>query len=177
MIPSHPITLANKAPPLEPVWCKKHQKKSPDQLVVCRIGDFWKDLNDSKLIEYESKWFPWSSMINCIPFRIFRSPLFHKPVTGRDFFYFFTTLHFYNLSNHKRIKKFVEMLGLMFSVQIWIQTAWENSIEDKLKGRITELSWPQKGEANDMNQTLWYENNLACISCCSKNDRIFHTIW
>ena len=27
---------------------------------------------------YESKWFPWSSRINFIPFRIFRGPLFHK---------------------------------------------------------------------------------------------------
>ena len=33
-----------------------------------------KDLKDSKLIVYESKWFPWSSRINFIPFRIFRGP-------------------------------------------------------------------------------------------------------
>ena len=27
---------------LEPVCCKKQQKKVPDQLVVCRIGDLWR---------------------------------------------------------------------------------------------------------------------------------------
>ena len=32
----------------------------------------------------ESKWFPWSSRINFIPFRILRGPLFHKPVTGQE---------------------------------------------------------------------------------------------
>ena len=36
---------------LEPVCCKKQQKKVPDLLLVCRIGD----LNDSILIVYESK--------------------------------------------------------------------------------------------------------------------------
>ena len=45
------------------------------------------DPNDSKLIAYESKWFPWSSRINFIPFRIFRGPLFHKPVTGQELFF------------------------------------------------------------------------------------------
>ena len=39
---------------LEPVCCMKQGKKVPDQLLVCRIGDL-KDLNDSKLIVYESK--------------------------------------------------------------------------------------------------------------------------
>ena len=39
-----------------------------------------KDLNDSKLIVYESKWFPWSSRINFLPFRIFSGPLLYKPV-------------------------------------------------------------------------------------------------
>ena len=43
-----------------------------------------KDLNDSKLIVYESKWFPWPSRINSIPFRIFRGSLF--PKTVRNFF-------------------------------------------------------------------------------------------
>ena len=43
-----------------------------------------KDLNDFKLIVYECKWFPWSSRINFLPFRIFRGPLFHKPVTGQE---------------------------------------------------------------------------------------------
>ena len=56
----------------------------------CRIGDL-KDLNDSKLIVNESKWFPWSSRINSIPFRIFRGPLFHKPVTGQEHFLLFLT--------------------------------------------------------------------------------------
>ena len=36
---------------------------------------------------YESKWFPWSSRINFIPSRIFRDPLFHKPVTGQELFF------------------------------------------------------------------------------------------
>ena len=36
---------------LELVCCKKQQKKVLDQLLVCGIGD----LNDSKLIVYESK--------------------------------------------------------------------------------------------------------------------------
>ena len=34
-----------------------------------------------------SKWFPWSSRNNFIPFRIFRGPLFHKPVTGQELFF------------------------------------------------------------------------------------------
>ena len=48
-----------------------------------------KDLNDSKLIVNESKWFTRSSMINYIPFRIFRGPLFHKPVTDQKLFFAF----------------------------------------------------------------------------------------
>ena len=48
-----------------------------------------KDLNDSKLIVYESKWFPWSFRINFIPFRIFRGPLFHKTITGQQLFFCF----------------------------------------------------------------------------------------
>ena len=39
------------------------------------------------VVVYESKWFPWSSRINFIPFRIFRGPLFHKPVTGQELFF------------------------------------------------------------------------------------------
>ena len=34
---------------------------------------------------------PWSPRINFIPFRIFRYPLFHKPVTGQDIFFLFLT--------------------------------------------------------------------------------------
>jgi hypothetical protein len=30
---------------------------------------------------------PWSSRINFVPFRIFRGPLFHKPVTGQELFF------------------------------------------------------------------------------------------
>ena len=50
-----------------------------------------KDLNNSKLIVYESKWFPWSSRINFIPLRILRGSLFHKPVTGQELFLLFLT--------------------------------------------------------------------------------------
>ena len=39
---------------LELVCCKKQQKKVSDQLLVCGIGEL-RDLNDSKLIVYESK--------------------------------------------------------------------------------------------------------------------------
>ena len=46
-----------------------------------------KDLKDSKLILNESKLFPWSSMISLVPFRIFRGPLFPKPVTGQELFF------------------------------------------------------------------------------------------
>ena len=46
-----------------------------------------KDLNDYKLIVYESKLFPRSSRINFIPFRIFRGPIFHiMYVTGQELF-------------------------------------------------------------------------------------------
>ena len=75
---------------LEPVCCKKQQKKAHNQLLVCRIGRL-KDMNDSKLIAYESKWFPWSSRINFIPFRLFRGPLFYKPVTVQELFLLFLT--------------------------------------------------------------------------------------
>ena len=59
-------------PLLEPVCCKKQQKKVPDQLLVCRIGELWST---------------WKSRINFIPFRIFRGPLFYKPVTGQELFF------------------------------------------------------------------------------------------
>ena len=41
----------------------------------------------SKLIVYESKWFPCSFRINLMPFRIFRGPLFHKLLTGQEPFF------------------------------------------------------------------------------------------
>ena len=71
---------------LEPVCCKKQQKSSWPVTGLRNRGHL-KDQNDSKLIVYESKWFPWSSRINFIPFRIFRGPLFHKPVTGQEPFF------------------------------------------------------------------------------------------
>ena len=71
---------------LEPVCCKKQQKNSWPVTGLRNRGPL-KDLNDSKLIVYESKGFPWSSGINFIPFRIFRGPLFHKPVTGQELFF------------------------------------------------------------------------------------------
>ena len=47
-----------------------------------------KDLDDSKLIVYESKWFPWSSRINFI---LFRGPIFHKPLSCQELFLQFVT--------------------------------------------------------------------------------------
>ena len=61
---------------LEVVCCKRQQKKF---LTSLRSRRHLKDLNDSKLFVYESKWFTWSSRINLIPFKIFRCSLFHKP--------------------------------------------------------------------------------------------------
>ena len=55
---------------LEPVCCKKQQKSSWPVTGLGNRGPL-KDLNNSKLIVYESKWFPWSSRINFISFRIF----------------------------------------------------------------------------------------------------------
>ena len=75
---------ASKA--LEPVCCKKRQKKVPDQLLVWGVGGPLKDLKDSRLILNESKLFPWSSRISLVPFRTFRGPLFPKPVTGQELF-------------------------------------------------------------------------------------------
>ena len=67
--------------------CKKQQKKDFWPVTGLRNRGTLKNLNDSKLIVYESKWFPWPSRINFIPFRIFRGPLFHKPVTGQELFF------------------------------------------------------------------------------------------
>ena len=65
--------------------CKKYKKKvSSWPATGLRNRGPLKDLNDSKLIVYESKWFLWSSRINFIPFRIFWGPLFHKPVTRQE---------------------------------------------------------------------------------------------
>ena len=83
---SVPVTLFV----LEPVCCKKQQKKSWPVTGLWIRGPL-KDLNDYKLIVYESKWFPWSFRINFIPFRIFTGPLFHKPVTGQELFLLFLT--------------------------------------------------------------------------------------
>ena len=44
-----------------------------------------KDLNDSKLIWYESKWFLWSSRINFIPFRIIFDSFSKNSVFFSDF--------------------------------------------------------------------------------------------
>ena len=62
--------------------------KKKSFLPVTGLRNRWplKDFNDSKLIVYKSKWFPWSSRINSTPFRIFRGPLFYKPETGQELF-------------------------------------------------------------------------------------------
>ena len=70
---------------LEPVCCKKQQKKSSWPVTGLQNRGPLKDLNDSKLIVQGQC--PWSSRINFIPFRIFRGPLFHKPVTGQGIFF------------------------------------------------------------------------------------------
>ena len=75
---------------LEPVCCKKQQKKVPNQLLVCGIGEFWRTWMIPNWL-YESKRFHWSSRINFIPFRIFRGPIFHKPVTGQELLLLFLT--------------------------------------------------------------------------------------
>jgi hypothetical protein len=62
-------------------------KKSSWPVTGLRNRGPLKDLNDSKLIVYESKWFPWSSEFNFIPFKIFRGPLFYKRVTGQELFF------------------------------------------------------------------------------------------
>ena len=61
---------------LKPVCCKKQPKKSYWPVTGCRNRGPLKYLNDSKLIVYESKWFPWPSRINFIPLRIFRGSIF-----------------------------------------------------------------------------------------------------
>ena len=71
---------------LEPICCKKQQKCSWPVTGLQNKGPL-KDLNDSKLIVYESKWFPWSTRMNFIPFRSFRGPLLHKPVIGQELFF------------------------------------------------------------------------------------------
>ena len=78
--------LAKKLIPLEPVCCKKQQKSSWP-VIGLRNREPSKDLNDSKLFVYDSKWFTWSSRINFISFRIFRGPLFHKPLIGHELFF------------------------------------------------------------------------------------------
>ena len=52
----------------------QEEKKVPDQLL------------DSKLSLNESKWLPWSSRINLVPFRTFKGTLVHKPVTCQVLF-------------------------------------------------------------------------------------------
>ena len=46
-----------------------------------------KDLKDFKLILNESNVFQWSSRISLVPFKTFRGPLFPKPVTGQELFF------------------------------------------------------------------------------------------
>ena len=69
---------------------KKQQKKIPGQLLVCKIGDLWRTSMIPNWL-YMSPIFPWSSRINLVPFRIFRSSLFYKPVTGQELFLLFLT--------------------------------------------------------------------------------------
>ena len=93
-----------------------------------------KDLNDSKWIAYESKWFPWSSWINFIPFRIFRGPLFRKlatvsyskPALERIYYNVFPFLKT-SLTAVCSIRH--EMCwGLLFNIYFW-----QHSFSDKTK--------------------------------------------
>ena len=71
---------------LEPVCCKKQQKKcSP--VTDLRNRRPLKDLNDFKLIPSPSDSSDHPGSISSI----FRGPLFHKPVTGQELFFFFLT--------------------------------------------------------------------------------------
>ena len=72
---------------LELVCCKKQQKKCSWPVTGLQNRRPLKDLNDSKMVAYESKRFPWPSRINFMPFRIFRGPLFYKQVTGSGTFF------------------------------------------------------------------------------------------
>ena len=70
----------------------RNSKKSSWPVTGFRNRGPLKDLNVSKLIVHESKWFPWSSRINLIPFRIFRGSLFYKPATSKKLFCCFLAL-------------------------------------------------------------------------------------
>ena len=83
---------------LKLVCCKKQPKKSYWPVTGCRNRGPLKYLNDSKLIVYESKLFTWSSRINFIPFRIFRGPLFHKPVTDQELLQLFFRIKLFRIS-------------------------------------------------------------------------------
>ena len=71
---------------LEPVCCKKQQKKGSWPVTGLHNRGPLKDLNDSKLIVYESRSFPWLSRINFIPFRIFRFPILQTSNWSGTFF-------------------------------------------------------------------------------------------
>ena len=69
---------------LELVCCKKRQKIVPDQLLVW--GSL-KVLNGTKLILDDNGNTLDSFRISLEPFRSFRGPLLHKPVTGQELFF------------------------------------------------------------------------------------------
>ena len=73
---------------LEPVCCKKQQKKVPDQLLVCEIGVLWRFWMVYKI---DPGWSRSGESLGLIiytisleSFRSFRGPLFRKPVTGQE---------------------------------------------------------------------------------------------
>ena len=72
---------------LEPVCCKKQQKKVPDQLLACGIGDPL-ILKGKKLILDDQGNHLDSYTINLESFRSFRGPLFCK-LTGQELFLLF----------------------------------------------------------------------------------------
>ena len=88
--PMHPVRILCL---LEPVFFKKQQKKVPDQLLVCGIGNLWRFWNNGiKLIPDDQGNHLDSYAISLESFRSFRGPQFRKPVTGQElFFWLFLT--------------------------------------------------------------------------------------
>ena len=76
---------------LEPVCCKKRQKIVPGQLLVLGIRALWRFWTVPNW-SYRIMGITWThlesdSRISLIPFRTFRGPLLHKPVTGQELFF------------------------------------------------------------------------------------------
>ena len=73
---------------LEPVCCKKQQKKVPDHLLVFGIGDLWRTWMIPNWLHTSSSDFPVHPGSILYNLQI-RGPLLHKPVTGQELFFCF----------------------------------------------------------------------------------------